>query len=343
MATYTRRQLQSLAAAAAARYGIDPRIFAAQINQESGWNPKAGSSAGAEGIAQFMPGTASSMGVNPWDPVSALNGAARYDANELKAFHGNYREALAAYNAGAGNADKWNDPSFANGQTYNYVRNILAAAGHGAGATVPAPVGPQGSVSPPNATGASVNAGGSMSRRQLANLIFGGANRVDFNSGQINVPNLMVLAQARQQLAQSQPSTASRTKAAALVGGGGKMVPNPTGSSIPFIGDTAGVNPGLLAHVSAAAKAAGATQIRVTSGFRSPEHNAAVGGVSDSNHTTGHALDGEAYIPGRGWLPLGQVLLPVAGKFGLRSGDVPGFFNGNPDPVHVDDGWNVTH
>jgi len=202
---------------------------------------------------------------------------------------------------------------------------------------------PQGSVSPPNATGASVNAGGSMSRRQLANLIFGGANRVDFNSGQINVPNLMVLAQARQQLAQSQPSTASRTKAAALVGGGGKMVPNPTGSSIPFIGDTAGVNPGLLAHVSAAAKAAGATQIRVTSGFRSPEHNAAVGGVSDSNHTTGHALDGEAYIPGRGWLPLGQVLLPVAGKFGLRSGDVPGFFNGNPDPVHVDDGWNVTH
>jgi hypothetical protein len=50
--------------------------------------------------------------------------------------------------------------------------------------------------------------------------------------------------------------------------------------------------------------------------------------VQNSNHLTGHALDGEAFVPGRGWVPLGTLLQRVAPKFGLRSGDQPGFFNG---------------
>lgn len=86
---------------AATYYGINPNLFERQINQESGFNPWALSPAGAEGIAQFMPATAASMGVNPWDPVSALWGAARLMA-QLNNQFGNYAMALAAYNAGPG-------------------------------------------------------------------------------------------------------------------------------------------------------------------------------------------------------------------------------------------------
>lgn len=87
---------------AAVSAGIDPNLFERQIKQESGFNPWAVSPAGAEGIAQFMPATAASMGVNPWDPVSALYGAARLMAQNRAMFGGNYAMALAAYNAGPG-------------------------------------------------------------------------------------------------------------------------------------------------------------------------------------------------------------------------------------------------
>jgi len=86
---------------AALNAGIDPNLFTRQINQESGFNPNAVSPAGAEGIAQFMPATAAAMGVNPWDPISALYGAARLMAQLNRQF-GNYAMALAAYNAGPG-------------------------------------------------------------------------------------------------------------------------------------------------------------------------------------------------------------------------------------------------
>jgi hypothetical protein len=108
-----------------------------------------------------------------------------------------------------------------------------------------------------------------------------------------------------------------------------------------FVGNTQGEKPHFLTALAAAGAAVGGTKIRVTSGYRSPQHNAAVGGVQGSNHTTGDAMDGDLFIPGRGWVPLGVALQGVAGKYGLRSGNVAGFFNGNPDPVHVDDGSNV--
>lgn len=194
---YSPVQLHSMATAAAQKYGVDPDIFLAQIGQESGFNPTARSGSGAEGIAQFMPATAKSYNVNPWDPASALDGAARYDASELKAFHGNYKQALAAYNAGAGNADKWNDPNFAGGQTYNYVKNILAAAHH-AGVTLPSVA------QPPSASGGkigqaqspgTIDAGGSLSRQQMAQLAF--ASPINFGSNQVQAPNLTALIQAR--------------------------------------------------------------------------------------------------------------------------------------------------
>lgn len=86
---------------AATYYGINPNLFERQIQQESGFNPNAYSPAGAEGIAQFMPATAASMGVNPWDPASALYGAANL-MSQLNRQFGNYAMALAAYNAGPG-------------------------------------------------------------------------------------------------------------------------------------------------------------------------------------------------------------------------------------------------
>lgn len=119
------------AIAAAKRAGIDPNIFVRQIQQESGFNPNARSPAGAEGIAQFMPGTARGLGINPWDPVQALNAAARYMANSLRAYGGDIAKALAAYNAGGGAVNyaisrggkNWRN--FLPSETQNYIRIIL--------------------------------------------------------------------------------------------------------------------------------------------------------------------------------------------------------------------------
>lgn len=115
---------------AATYYGIDPNLFERQINQESGFNPYAVSPAGAEGIAQFMPATASSMGVNPWDPTSALYGAANL-MSQLNRQFGSYAMALAAYNAGPGavqyaiNAGGNNWYSYLPAETQNYVSVIM--------------------------------------------------------------------------------------------------------------------------------------------------------------------------------------------------------------------------
>ena len=109
---------------AAARYGIDPDIYVRQITQESGFNPNATSPAGAQGIAQFMPGTAQGLGLkNPYDPVSALDAGAKHMAALLRNL-GSYPLALAGYNAGAGNVKKYGGiPPFK--ETQNYVKAIL--------------------------------------------------------------------------------------------------------------------------------------------------------------------------------------------------------------------------
>lgn len=81
--------------------GIPPDLFVRQINQESGFNTNEISPAGAVGIAQFLPSTAAGLGVDPWDPVSALRGAAQLMANYQRNYS-DYRKALAAYNGGSG-------------------------------------------------------------------------------------------------------------------------------------------------------------------------------------------------------------------------------------------------
>ena len=82
--------------------GIPAVYFVRQMNQESGFNPNAVSPAGAEGIAQFMPGTAAGLGINPWDPVQALRAAANLMGSYTRSYGGNYAMSLAAYNGGTG-------------------------------------------------------------------------------------------------------------------------------------------------------------------------------------------------------------------------------------------------
>ena len=75
-------------------------LFLALIERESGWNPRAVSPKGAQGLGQLMPDTARDLGVSdPFDPAQNLDGAARYFATQLARF-GDVRLALAAYNAG---------------------------------------------------------------------------------------------------------------------------------------------------------------------------------------------------------------------------------------------------
>ncbi|MEK6205506.1 MAG: lytic transglycosylase domain-containing protein, partial [Amylibacter sp.] len=112
-----------MAEAAARKHGVPVNLFNRLIQQESGWNPNAKSSAGAYGLAQLMPATAKSLGVNRRDPRQNLDGGARYLAKMFRKF-GNWRHALAAYNAGPEAVAKYNGvPPYK--ETRNYVRTIL--------------------------------------------------------------------------------------------------------------------------------------------------------------------------------------------------------------------------
>jgi soluble lytic murein transglycosylase-like protein len=87
---------------AAQRWSVSAALLAAQLRKESGFNPRARSSAGALGIAQFMPGTARAYGLrDPFDPGAAIDAQAHHMRDLLRAF-GSVPLALAAYNAGAG-------------------------------------------------------------------------------------------------------------------------------------------------------------------------------------------------------------------------------------------------
>jgi hypothetical protein len=87
---------------AAQRWSVSAQLLAAQLYAESGFNPFARSPAGAEGIAQFMPGTAAAMGLaDPFDADAAINAQAHLMRDLLGRF-GSVPLALAGYNAGPG-------------------------------------------------------------------------------------------------------------------------------------------------------------------------------------------------------------------------------------------------
>src|SRR5205814_3119733 len=87
--------------------GLPAPFFANLIWQESAFDPRSVSRAGAQGIAQFMPETAKEYGlVNPFDPIHALNAAGKF-LNKLVAQFGNLGLAAAAYNAGPGRVNEY--------------------------------------------------------------------------------------------------------------------------------------------------------------------------------------------------------------------------------------------
>jgi soluble lytic murein transglycosylase-like protein len=126
--------------AAATKYGIDPALLKGLIRQESNFNAAAHSGAGAQGLTQLMPGTASSLGVDPSDPAQAIEGGAKYLRQQLDRFGGDPTKALAAYNAGPGAVAKYGGvPPYA--ETQNYVQKVLGyAAEYGAAASATAAV-----------------------------------------------------------------------------------------------------------------------------------------------------------------------------------------------------------
>lgn len=115
----------ALARAAAKRHGIPPDLFLRLIQQESGWNAGARSHKGAMGLAQLMPATARSLGVDPNNPTENLEGGARYLKRQYRTF-GSWRLALAAYNAGPGAVKKYGGiPPYK--ETRNYVKVITGS------------------------------------------------------------------------------------------------------------------------------------------------------------------------------------------------------------------------
>jgi soluble lytic murein transglycosylase-like protein len=124
--------------AAATKHGIDPALLKGLIRQESNFNAAARSGAGAQGLTQLMPGTASGLGVDPSDPAQAIEGGAKYLKQQLDRFGGDVSKALAAYNAGPGAVAKYGGvPPYA--ETQSYVQKVLGyAAEYGAAAPVAA-------------------------------------------------------------------------------------------------------------------------------------------------------------------------------------------------------------
>ncbi len=109
--------------------GVDPTLVKAVALVESGFNPNAKSSKGAQGLMQLMPSTAKQYGVsNIRDPYQNLNAGAKHLRGLLDQYEGDITLALAAYNAGSGAVERYGGvPAYA--ETQDYVQKVQAKMG----------------------------------------------------------------------------------------------------------------------------------------------------------------------------------------------------------------------
>lgn len=106
-------------------YGVPATLIKSVIKQESGYNTTAVSPKGALGLMQLMPNTAQMYGVtNPFDPVQNIMAGTCHLKMLLDTYNGNLKLALAAYNSGEGNVNKYRGvPPFS--ETVDYVKSII--------------------------------------------------------------------------------------------------------------------------------------------------------------------------------------------------------------------------
>ena len=118
--------LDSIFKEASEKYGVSERLLKAIAYTESGFQANVTSSAGAMGIMQLMPSTASAYGVSdPYDAYQNIMGGAAVLKDLLNMFQGNQSLAIAGYNAGCGNVKKYGGvPPFT--ETQNYVTKVTS-------------------------------------------------------------------------------------------------------------------------------------------------------------------------------------------------------------------------
>ena len=117
--------LNEVVEAASGTYHLDPDLVNSVIRAESGFNPRAVSSKGAQGLMQLMPRTASRLGVvNSFDPGDNLEGGTRYLRELLERYNFDLIKALAAYNAGPRRVEQYHGvPPYY--ETQAYVAGII--------------------------------------------------------------------------------------------------------------------------------------------------------------------------------------------------------------------------